>query len=255
MDRSQPLALLWGCHNVSFCPSPSGQGWAAAGSRDGDGGSRDGDGRASPGRLLGPAAGWARATSYCSVSRAAPHEVFIGSVMLFPCQTITEIGSVCVIGERILMAQFPRCGNGVDAPSPVPSVRSIFPTAERREGVAAPGARLGLRGLGQVLEVGTSARRSSPVPAGTCCLAPAPTAPKLQGRWCLPSAPDETPGSSPDPGDPPPGADLPRQLRLGAGVGTKQTEFKGQGPFSSDFCVLNSKAIFRMIRKGQFGIF
>jgi len=39
--------------------------------------------------------------------------------------------------------------------------------------MAAPAARLGLRDLGQVLELGTSARRSSPVPAGTCCPAPA----------------------------------------------------------------------------------
>lgn len=62
----------------------------------------------SPSRCCG-AGGWGgvgRGPSRCSVSRAAPHEVFIGSVMLFPCQTITEIGSVCVIGERILMAQF-----------------------------------------------------------------------------------------------------------------------------------------------------
>lgn len=50
--------------------------------------------------------GLGRGTSCSSISRAAPHEVFIGVVMLFPCQTITEIGSVCVIGERILMAQF-----------------------------------------------------------------------------------------------------------------------------------------------------
>lgn len=98
-------------------------------------------------------------------------------------------------------------------------------------------------------------------PLGPAALHPCLAGPKLQGWWSLSSAPDKTPGStkpgrsSPDPWDPPPGAHLPRQLVLGAGVGTERTQFKGQGPFSSDFCVLNSKAIFQMIRKGQFGIF
>lgn len=44
-------------------------------------------------------------------------------------------------------------------------------------------------------------------------------------------------GEQLDPEDPPSGAVLPRQLGLGAGVGTKQMHFKGQGPFSSDFFV------------------
>lgn len=102
---------------ASFCPCvlgplPSRKGQAAASSADGWG---------FPVRLLGLALWWARAMSCCSISRAAPHEIFIGSIMLFPCQTITEIGSVCVIGERILMAQFLHCRNEVDAPSPFPS--------------------------------------------------------------------------------------------------------------------------------------
>lgn len=101
---------LWGCKcdvpscpgDASFCPRllPSFT------LETGQCGHQLCNGCAFPGRQPGPAPCWAGAASCCSISRAAPHKIFIGSVMLFPCQTITEIGSVCVIEERILMAHF-----------------------------------------------------------------------------------------------------------------------------------------------------
>lgn len=87
---------------------------------------------------------------------------------------------------------------------------------EGHKGLAGAVASLGFHGLGQVLETGTSARRSLLCLLGPAALQPRLAGPKLQERWCLSSAPHETlgstepGGSSLDPGDPPPGADLPR---------------------------------------------
>lgn len=75
-----PLCWGWHCPAMLSCPSPSGWCWLSL-----------------------PSVGRARPSAPAAHSTSV---VFIGAKMLFPCQSITEIGSVCVIGERILMAQF-----------------------------------------------------------------------------------------------------------------------------------------------------